>query len=120
MSTATYPTTSGDFGHDGLAAFLAQVPAAGDYDRDEIDRLPRHPKHLGRKTAKARAIAESERGFWAMTDERREDSTEMDDLGGPYWVPSSKVRLPDDITKLRKRSRRRTQDAVSTDDRREV
>lgn len=39
------------------------------------------------------------------TELRRDENDESWDLGGTYIAPSSKVRLPDDVTKLRKRSR---------------
>ncbi len=61
MSTMTHTPLAGDFG-DNLAAFLAQVPAAADYDRDEMTAgLPCREHRPHRSNAKRRAIAESER-----------------------------------------------------------
>lgn len=59
MSQATITATPDDFDDRGLAAFLAQVPAAADYDRDEFDRLPRLPRRTSRAEADRQAIAES-------------------------------------------------------------
>lgn len=59
MSLATLSPTD-DFGRDDLAAFLAQVPAAGDYDRDEMfDSAPVLEHRPARANERRRAIAES-------------------------------------------------------------
>jgi hypothetical protein len=59
MSTATLTPTD-DFGRDDLAAFLAQVPAAADYDADEMfDHGPVREHRPARPVAKKRAIDES-------------------------------------------------------------
>lgn len=40
-------------------------------------------------------------------DKRSENDEEWGDVGGAYVVPTAKVRLPEDVTKLRKQHRSR-------------
>ncbi len=63
MSTMTHTPLAGDFG-DNLAAFLARVPAAADYDRNEMTAgLPCRKHRPSRRIADDRAIAQSVEDF---------------------------------------------------------
>lgn len=59
MSVQTLTRPSDDHGDDSLAAFLAQVPAARDYDLAELDAEPKLPHRPHRGADKRRAINES-------------------------------------------------------------
>ena len=60
MSTATMTPFPGGYGdRDDLAAFLATVPAAADYDLAELDAEPRLMRRLARGKANRKAIDES-------------------------------------------------------------
>ncbi len=58
MSLATHTPLAGAPG-DSLAAFLATVPAAADYDLDEMTQGPRAPHRPSRRVADDEAIAQS-------------------------------------------------------------
>lgn len=59
MSVQTLTPPADDFGND-LAAFLAQVPAAADYDRDEMfEHGPVLQHRPARRALKQSAIDES-------------------------------------------------------------
>jgi hypothetical protein len=60
MSTATLTPAAGGFNDPALAAFLAQVPAARDYDLDAMtDGMPRYERRPARSNARRAAINES-------------------------------------------------------------
>ncbi len=59
MSLTTFAPATGDHDDRGLAAFLATVPAAADYDRDEYERLRSAPRRITRAEAERLAIEES-------------------------------------------------------------
>lgn len=63
MSIQTLTPPADGFDHDGsLAAFLAQVPAARDYDLAELDAEPKLSHRPHRGADKRRAINESLKG----------------------------------------------------------
>jgi hypothetical protein len=64
MSTATLTRSAGDFGDD-LRAFLDAVPAAAEFDRDDLEPEGRiFEKRPSRGEADRRAIETSEREWF--------------------------------------------------------
>lgn len=62
MTTAIHTPLAGDFG-DNLRAFLDAVPAAAEFDRDDLEPEGRvFESRPSRGTAKKRAIEASKRG----------------------------------------------------------